>query len=290
MNCPLTDEPAAVVFEASVLGKYPVRYYRSPKTGFIFTDPPHWLDEAYSSAIARTDVGLVARNLELAEFARRSLAAADVTGQTCLDYGGGYGLFVRLMRDRGYDFRRHDPLCENLFAAGFDAALEDAPNGRYAAVTAFEVLEHLPDPLATLRPVAERCDTLICSTELQPTGKPLSGPDDWWYFMPETGQHVSFYTVAALEVLAAEFGMTLATDGRSRHIFSRRPVPPEVFGAVRAPRSRPMRRAIRAARRLLNRAEPSAADFGRRESLLQADYQSALSEVRRAQSSATGHE
>jgi len=31
-----------------------------------------------------------------------------------LDYAAGYGLFVRLMRDAGYNFRWSDLYCQNL--------------------------------------------------------------------------------------------------------------------------------------------------------------------------------
>jgi hypothetical protein len=50
---------------------------------------------------------------------------------------GGYGMFVRLMRDGGFDFHREDPLCDNLFAQGFDRQ----DDGTFELVTAFEVFE-----------------------------------------------------------------------------------------------------------------------------------------------------
>jgi len=36
-----------------------------------------------------------------------------------LDYAAGYGLFVRLMRDAGYNFRWSDLYCQNLFVRGW---------------------------------------------------------------------------------------------------------------------------------------------------------------------------
>jgi len=65
-----------------------------------------------------------------------------------LDYAVGYGMFVRLMRDIGYDFRWYDRYCKNLFARGFD---ETYPvRGPFEAVTAYEVMEHFVDPLDTI--------------------------------------------------------------------------------------------------------------------------------------------
>ena len=40
-----------------------------------------------------------------------------------VDYGGGYGLLVRLMRNSGFDFYRYDPYCANFFAKGFEVDL-----------------------------------------------------------------------------------------------------------------------------------------------------------------------
>ena len=37
-----------------------------------------------------------------------------------LDYGVGYGVFVRLMRDIGFDYFWQDKYTENLFAQGFE--------------------------------------------------------------------------------------------------------------------------------------------------------------------------
>ncbi len=51
-------------------------------------------------------------------------------------------MFVRLMRDNGFDFYRSDRQCENLFAKGFEASLDVSPS--YELLTAFEVFEHLP--------------------------------------------------------------------------------------------------------------------------------------------------
>ena len=289
---PITGGPATYAFSADVLGRIPVDYHRCEATGFVFTDPPHWLDEAYASAITGPDVGLVGRNLKLAEFTAGVLDLAGVRDEPCLDYGGGYGLFVRLMRDRGFHFLREDPHCENLFAKGFD--VDELPPAdrpaRFAAGTAFEVLEHLPDPVGSLEPLAERCDLLVCSTELQPAGRPLTGPADWWYVMPETGQHVSLYTRAALDALADRFGMTLYTDGRTRHVFARAALPRDPFAPAPPPAGAGgvLDRVRRGLARRLNPAgnEPGGPAGSGRESLRDADHAAAMAALRRSQAAA----
>jgi hypothetical protein len=37
-----------------------------------------------------------------------------------IDYGGGYGLFVRLMRDAGFDYYWFDKFCDNVLSKGFE--------------------------------------------------------------------------------------------------------------------------------------------------------------------------
>ena len=79
-------------------------------------------------------------------------------GARFLDYGGGYGLFVRMMRDRGFDFYRQDIHCENILADQFD--LMDLPAGsKFAMLTAIEVFEHLQDPVAELGYMLQLSDT-----------------------------------------------------------------------------------------------------------------------------------
>jgi hypothetical protein len=66
MNCKICDNETSVLFEQTVLRKYPVKYHHCKSCNFIQTDEPYWLDEAYSSYINLSDVGLVLRNLRSA--------------------------------------------------------------------------------------------------------------------------------------------------------------------------------------------------------------------------------
>jgi 2-polyprenyl-3-methyl-5-hydroxy-6-metoxy-1,4-benzoquinol methylase len=50
------------------------------------------------------------------------------------------------MRDRDFDFYWSDKYSENLLARGFAAN-----HGPYGVAVAFEVLEHLPNPIEFLR-------------------------------------------------------------------------------------------------------------------------------------------
>lgn len=63
MKCKICNNLIENFDKAKVLNKYDVQYYRCPNCGFISTEEPYWLDEAYSSAIACTDIGLIMRNM-----------------------------------------------------------------------------------------------------------------------------------------------------------------------------------------------------------------------------------
>ena len=65
-----------------------------------------------------------------------------------LDFGGGYGVFTRWMRDEGYDFFHYDQHCPNLFAPGHEADISGSV--RYELATAFEVFEHIVELAKTV--------------------------------------------------------------------------------------------------------------------------------------------
>jgi hypothetical protein len=199
-----------------VLRKYRVRYFRCSVCGFIQTESPYWLDEAYSSAIARQDVGIMWRNLMNCERTSAVLKLLYPRVTRCLDFGAGHGVLVRLMRDRGFDFSWSDLHATNDYARGF----EHQDGTTYEFLTAFELLEHLVDPITALGQLMRLSDNVFVSTCLVPEPAPALG--DWWYYMPTSGQHVSFYTTESLRLLAAKFGRYLLSVG-DYHLFSKRP-------------------------------------------------------------------
>ncbi len=107
--------------------------------------PPHWLAEAYRSVQSFGDTGMVARTWAMAQTASLLLRLAGVGPATpCIDWGGGNGLFCRMMRDQGYDFVNDDKYAEPFYCAGFTR--QDSGLAKSDVVTSFEVFEHLPDP------------------------------------------------------------------------------------------------------------------------------------------------
>src|SRR5437870_10002677 len=114
-TCKICNNPAKKVFEKLILQKYPADYYECTSCGFMQTSEPVWIEEAYSSAITSLDIGLLGRNLQFSTEVSAIIDVCFPESKIMLDYAGGYGVFVRLMRDLGYDFYRQDPYCENIF-------------------------------------------------------------------------------------------------------------------------------------------------------------------------------
>lgn len=219
-KCLICNSDNKLLFKTQVLHKYEVGYHCCTNCGFIQTDTPYWLDEAYSSAITSMDIGLVYRNLVYSPQVDHVLKTSFDYNQKFLDYAGGYGLFVRIMRDKGFDFYWDDKYCQNLFAEHF--TLDDiGVSTKFEAVTAFEIFEHLVDPLDEITKLFGYADSIIFSTELVPN-KPLNSENDWWYFAPEGGQHIAFYTKKSFQFIADKFNCHFYSNGKDLHILTKK--------------------------------------------------------------------
>ena len=226
MPCKVCDQPTVPLFQKLVLKKHTVDYFRCQSCGFIQTEEPYWLEEAYSSAISDLDLGPVNRAIRGARVVEGVIFAGFDPNGTFLDWGGGYGVFTRLMRDIGYDFYWSDLYCENLFAKQFRA---DERQG-FELMTAFEVFEHLVDPVAAVTDMLKRSGSILFTTAIPPTDPVALA--NWWYLTLEHGQHVSLYSVKSLQVLAERFGLQLTTSGTDTHLLSKTVIPHRLFDTI----------------------------------------------------------
>lgn len=214
-HCKICNQPTAVLFTHKVLNKYEVQYHQCQSCSFIQTDAPHWLDEAYQSAINNNDTGLLQRNERFRSIVTVLIAFLFNKNGKYLDYAGGYGIFTRMMRDVGFDYYWDDEYAKNLVSIGF----EHKPNTAYEAITAFEVFEHLDQPHEKLKHMLTYSDTIIFSTELVPKQTP---DKNWWYFAFSHGQHIAFYHYNSLAHLAKQYGLNFYSNGSNFHMFSKK--------------------------------------------------------------------
>jgi hypothetical protein len=217
MQCPIDNQLMHFAFAAQILGKYPADYFRCSKCSLIQPSNPHWLAESYESAIAATDVGLVLRNKGNLEALEPILHRLHPTKGKILDVGGGYGLLCRGLRDAGFDCYTSDLYCENLFAKEF----EPKPDFHAETLLAFEVFEHISNPLEFVSDCMEKYNSkrFVFSTLTHSGSEPP--PQDWWYYAFETGQHISLYHERSLQTLADTLSLDYLPISSSFHIFSK---------------------------------------------------------------------
>jgi hypothetical protein len=225
MHCPICNAETEGFGSMQVLGRHWAVYQRCPQCTFIYVNEPCWLEEAYARPITCSDVGMVDRNLRFAKTTRVLIECLFGRNGRFLDFGGGSGLFTRLMRDAGYEFFWYDRHCQNLYADGFAADLNSGE--RYELLTAAEVFEHFPDPLASVREMAGLSPNILFTTQLLPDPPPTLGT--WWYYGAEHGQHISFFTRKTLQIIADKLDLHYATNGHNLHLFSARPVSDTTF-------------------------------------------------------------
>jgi hypothetical protein len=119
-----------------------------------------------------------------------------------LDYGGGDGLMSKLLRNKGWKSDSYDPYGQNS---------HELPSKKYNFITAFEVLEHTPQPIETIKTI---CSMLTDDGVLMlTTGLTDREVDDyrklsWWYIAPKNG-HIGIFSSKSISILSQKLGLNL---------------------------------------------------------------------------------
>jgi hypothetical protein len=202
-QCRLCGAAVRAAFSLQVLGRHQVAYLLCSDCGSLQTEPAWWLEEAYAAHLARLDTGAAQRvltNLAASYIVSRILGLRNV-----LDFGGGDGLLCRLLRDHRINCFVTDKYAPATYALGFTQ-----PDFRQPGLLlAFEVVEHFENPRVDLELLFQQQPQAILASTTLYSGQ---GPD-WWYLTPETGQHLFFYSRAALERVAHAHGYRLVIRG-----------------------------------------------------------------------------
>lgn len=216
MKCKICSNSSEAFLKAGIFNEsLNIEYYKCSSCGFIQTEEPYWLDRAYSEAIAPLDIGLLQRNRTYSDLSERLLLTFFNEANSFVDFGAGYGVFVRMMRDKGFDFKWYDKHCENIFAKEFDCKI--IPD-KTDVITAFEVFEHLSDPKNQLAEILNKSSVLIFSTDV--TALMQDNFKEWGYRAPHSGQHVSFFSPESLHLIAKQFNRNFYSNGSDFHFFS----------------------------------------------------------------------
>ena len=226
IDCKICSCESQFIFEGEVLNKYMCSYYYCTECGFLQTEKPYWLQESYSESISLADTGIIQRNINL--HYKSALIFKYLFGSkgSYVDFAGGYGIYTRLMRDIGFDFYWSDKYTENVVARGFEFI--EGQGEEFNAVTAFEAFEHLENPIEFISECfrLSNSKTILFSTEL--FNHPPPEHDKWWYYLPSTGQHISFYQVKTLEYIAHKNGINLYTNN-GLHLFTDKKISKTVY-------------------------------------------------------------
>ena len=214
MKCKICNKENSQIFSAKILNKHYIKYYYCTNCGFLQTEEPYWLEEAYSESINISDTGIMSRNLNLAQKSTLIIYFFFNKNKKFLDFAGGYGIFTRLMRDIGFDFYWNDKYSVNLVARGF----EYNESNKIELLTSFESFEHFDNPLMEIESMLKISKNILFSTELINSNPPI--PNDWWYYGLEHGQHISFYSKKTLEYIAKKYNLNLYSNGRTLHLLT----------------------------------------------------------------------
>jgi len=198
-HCRLCSGELKAKFSLKILNKHDVQYYQCESCHSLQTEPAYWLAEAYGSNLSNLDTGAVQRNWH--NFYVIYLLCNIFKLHNVLDLGGGDGLLCRSLRDYEINCFVKDQYATPTYAQGFTEPDFDSPD----LVLGFEVWEHLPNPTQDLeRFFNKKPKALLITTALYD-----SQGADWWYLSAESGQHIFFYSLDALKLIAQQQGYEL---------------------------------------------------------------------------------
>lgn len=94
-TCRVCGSESKHLHDGVLLCKYSIKYYYCKNCGFLHTEKPYWLEEAYQESINVYDTGIMARNLDMSVRSAVIIYFLFNKNTRFLDYAGGYGIFTR---------------------------------------------------------------------------------------------------------------------------------------------------------------------------------------------------
>jgi len=207
-------------FSSAMILDFTATYSICSKCLSVQVDNPVWIERAHSKAISNLDTGLVSRCLSASRLISTLLFLEGKTEATGIDWGGGTGLLTRLLRDQGFQVRSYDKYAKVEHAEGFEASIEEAEKAS-TFLTSIECFEHLVNPIVAYKYVTLEKEYFIFTTETIGTPPPDPAEKSWWYFVPESGQHITFASKQGLDEFRKILGFNYLINFGSLHVMSR---------------------------------------------------------------------
>ena len=182
---------------------------------------PFWLKEAHTNAISKLDTGLVARCVSASSIIGAVLALEGVHSSHGVDWAGGTGLLTRLLRDQGFRVYSFDKYAEPIHAHGFELNSDEAV-APATFISAIECIEHLENPIEELIRYTATKEYFFFTVDLISEKTPDPSKNEWWYYLPESGQHITFPSAKGLSFLGQSLGFSYYFRIGSMHVLSRK--------------------------------------------------------------------
>ena len=186
----------------------------------VQVDNPTWIEQAHSKAISNLDTGLVSRCISASRLTATLLFLEGKKQSKGIDWGGGTGLLTRLLRDQGFELLSYDKYATAEHAEGFEANLHEAEEPA-TFITSIECFEHLINPIDAFKSVSHKKEYFIFTTDVIDTPPPDPANGSWWYYVPESGQHVTFISRKGLDEFRGILGFEHYMRFGSLHVMSR---------------------------------------------------------------------
>jgi hypothetical protein len=212
-SCPICKSQVVDFATFTVRGKVSAEYKRCKTCNFIHAENPNWLEGSFTDALNSLDIGSVDRCNIVADFVEVLANSLKIDNPKVLDWGGGYGLLTRILRDRGVRCSHYDPYTEPLFAENIDLQ----PGPKFDLIVLSEVMLHITDPVSTLTELLKLSDNIMFTAVISP---PDVSPE-WWYFMPDTGQHVAIFSQQTIPELGAALKVNTLSDNQFFHLVAK---------------------------------------------------------------------
>ena len=207
-------------FSMATILDFKATYSLCQKCSSVQVESPDWLEKAHSKAISILDTGLVSRCVSASRLVATLLFLEGKNQATGIDWGGGTGLLTRLLRDQGFQALSFDKYSEGVHSEGFEASEQDASNPA-TFITSIEWFEHLINPIESFNYVTSNKEYFIFTTEIITTPPPDPASRSWWYFVPESGQHVTFASKRGLIEFCKILNFSNYVQFGSLHVMSR---------------------------------------------------------------------